>query len=289
MRPRILIVEDEAAIRQMVCMALSQENYECLEAADTTQAQAKILETIPDLLLLDWMLPGLSGVEYARRLRAEKLTQDIPIIMLTARTEEEDKVRGLQSGVDDYITKPFSMRELMARIKALLRRAAPHSDDKTIEIAGLQLDPVTHRILVHGESIKLGPTEFRLLHFFMSHPENVHSRERLLNSVWGGGVYVEERTVDVHIRRLRKALAGSGHDASFRPCARRVIDSPPRNESLMRACPHGSSRGKHRAHSGFVCPLTRELAGNRRTSDELLWFIVPGSIYLSYRYCCSGS
>jgi two-component system phosphate regulon response regulator PhoB len=212
MRPKILIVEDEAAIRQMVCMALSQENYECLEAADTTQAQAKILETIPDLLLLDWMLPGLSGVEYAHRLRAEKLTQDIPIIMLTARTEEEDKVRGLQSGVDDYITKPFSMRELMARIKALLRRAAPHNDDKTIEIAGLQLDPVTHRILVHGESIKLSPTEFRLLHFFMSHPENVHSRERLLNSVWGGGVYVEERTVDVHIRRLRKALTGSGHD-----------------------------------------------------------------------------
>jgi two-component system phosphate regulon response regulator PhoB len=212
MQPKILIVEDEAAIRQMVCMALSQENYECLEAADTTQAQAKILESIPDLLLLDWMLPGLSGVEYARRLRAEKLTRDIPIIMLTARTEEEDKVRGLQSGVDDYITKPFSMRELMARIKALLRRAAPHGDDKTIEIAGLQLDPVTHRILVHGESIKLGPTEFRLLHFFMSRPENVHSRERLLNSVWGGGVYVEERTVDVHIRRLRKALTGSGHD-----------------------------------------------------------------------------
>ena len=212
MRPKILIVEDEAAIRQMVCMALSHENYECLEAADTTQAQAKILESIPDLLLLDWMLPGLSGVEYARRLRAEKLTQDIPIIMLTARTEEEDKVRGLQSGVDDYITKPFSTRELLARIKALLRRAAPHNDDKTIEIAGLQLDPVTHRILAHGESIKLGPTEFRLLHFFMAHPENVHSRERLLNSVWGGGVYVEERTVDVHIRRLRKALTGSGHD-----------------------------------------------------------------------------
>ncbi len=212
MRTKILIVEDEAAIRQMVCMALSQENYECLEAADTAQAQAKILESIPDLLLLDWMLPGLSGVEYARRLRAEKFTQDIPIIMLTARTEEEDKVRGLQSGVDDYITKPFSTRELLARIKALLRRAAPHNDDKTIEIAGLQLDPVTHRILVHGESIKLGPTEFRLLHFFMAHPENVHSRERLLNSVWGGGVYVEERTVDVHIRRLRKALTGSGHD-----------------------------------------------------------------------------
>ena len=212
MQPKILIVEDEAAVRQMVCMALSRENYECLEAADATQAQARILEATPDLMLLDWMLPGLSGVEYARRLRTEKLTRDIPIIMLTARTEEEDKVRGLQSGVDDYITKPFSMRELTARIKALLRRAAPHNDDKAIEIAGLQLDPVTHRILVHGESIKLGPTEFRLLHFLMSHPENVHSRERLLNSVWGKGIYVEERTVDVHIRRLRKALAISGHD-----------------------------------------------------------------------------
>jgi two-component system phosphate regulon response regulator PhoB len=212
MRTKILIVEDEAAIRQMVCMALSQENYECLEAADTTQAQAKILETIPDILLLDWMLPGLSGVEYVRHLRAEKLTRDVPIIMLTARTEEEDKVRGLQSGVDDYITKPFSMRELTARIKALLRRAARHSDDKTIVIDGLQLDPVTHRILVHGEIIKLGPTEFRLLHFFMSHPESVHSRARLLNSVWGGNIYVEARTVDVHIRRLRKALEASGHD-----------------------------------------------------------------------------
>ena len=213
MRTRILIVEDEAAIRQMVCMALSQENYECLEAADTVQAQARIVESTPDLLLLDWMLPGLSGVEYARRLRAEKLTRDIPIIMLTARTEEEDKVRGLQSGVDDYITKPFSMRELMARIKALLRRTAPNSDDKIIEIGGLQLDPATHRVLAHGDGIKLGPTEFRLLHFFMSHPESVHSRERLLNNIWGEGVYVEERTVDVHIRRLRKALAGGGHDS----------------------------------------------------------------------------
>lgn len=212
MRPKILIVEDEAAIRQMVCMALSHENYECIEAADTVQAQAKILEAVPDLLLLDWMLPGLSGVEYARRLRGEKLTQAIPIIMLTARTEEEDKIRGFQSGADDYITKPFSTRELLVRIKALLRRATPHTADTMLEIAGLQLDPATHRVLADGKSIKLGPTEFRLLHFFMSHPENVHSRERLLNSVWGGGVYVEERTVDVHIRRLRKAIADTGHD-----------------------------------------------------------------------------
>jgi two-component system, OmpR family, phosphate regulon response regulator PhoB len=212
MQPKILIVEDEAAIRQMLCLALARENYECLEAADTVQAQAKILEAVPDLLLLDWMLPGLSGADYARRLRAEKLTQDIPIIMLTARTEEEDKIRGLQNGADDYITKPFSTRELLARIKALLRRTTPHNVDTALEMAGLLLDPVTHRVLAHGESVKLGPTEFRLLHFFMAHPENVHSRERLLNSVWGEGIYVEERTVDVHIRRLRQALTGGGHD-----------------------------------------------------------------------------
>jgi two-component system, OmpR family, phosphate regulon response regulator PhoB len=212
MQPRILIVEDEADIRRMVCMALSQGNYECLEAADAAEAQVKILQAVPDLLLLDWMLPGLSGVEYARRLRDGKLTQTMPIIMLTARTEEEDKIQGLQSGADDYITKPFSLRELLARIKALLRRTIPHAVDTEIEIAGLQLDPVAHRVLAHGKSIMLGPTEFRLLHFFMAHPEKVHSRERLLNGVWGGGVYVEERTVDVQIRRLRKALADSAHD-----------------------------------------------------------------------------
>jgi two-component system phosphate regulon response regulator PhoB len=212
MRTRILIVEDEAAIRQVVCLALSRENYECLEAADTIQAQAKIVERIPDLLLLDWMLPGLSGIDYARRLRAEKLTQNIPIIMLTARTAEDDKIWGLQSGVDDYITKPFSMCELTARIKALLRRTASHAEDKAIEVAGLRLDPATHRLLAHGKTIELGPTEFRLLHFFMANPENVHSRKQLLNSVWNGSVFVEERTVDVHIRRLRKTLTASGHD-----------------------------------------------------------------------------
>jgi two-component system phosphate regulon response regulator PhoB len=213
MQPKILIVEDEAAIRQMLCLALARENYECLEAADTVQAQAKILKAVPDLLLLDWMLPGLSGIDYARRLRTEKLTQDIPIIMLTARIEEQDKIRGLQNGADDYLTKPFSTGELLARIKALLRRTMPHNVDTALEMAGLLLDPVTHRVLAHGAGVKLGPTEFRLLHFFMAHPENVHSRERLLNSVWGGNVYVEERTVDVHIRRLRKALAGGGHDS----------------------------------------------------------------------------
>ncbi|TAM44469.1 MAG: phosphate regulon transcriptional regulatory protein PhoB [Gammaproteobacteria bacterium] len=209
---KILIVDDEAAIRQMVCLALSQAGYACLEAADTNEAQARILEQVPDLILLDWMLPGTSGVEYARRLRREKLTQKIPVIMLTARVEEEDKVRGLDSGADDYITKPFSTRELQARIKALLRRATPHAAEVALEVDGLQLDPATHRVSAGERHIALGPTEFRLLQFFMSHPERVHSRERLLNDVWGNNVYVEERTVDVHIRRLRKALATSGHD-----------------------------------------------------------------------------
>ncbi len=212
MRGKILIVEDEAAIRQMVCLALNQAGYECLEAVDAKQAQDTIVKQVPDLILLDWMLPQESGVDYARRLRREKLTQNIPIIMLTARTEEEDKVKGLDSGADDYITKPFSTRELQARIKALLRRTSPHATEEAVEIDGLTLDPVTHRVQAQGKTVDLGPTEFRLLHFFMTHPERVHSRERLLNGVWGDNVYVEERTVDVHIRRLRKALTPSGHD-----------------------------------------------------------------------------
>jgi len=212
MKGRILIVEDEDAIRQMVCLALSQAGYDCVEAPDASTAQARIVAEPPDLILLDWMLPSMSGVDYARRLRQEKLTQDIPIIMLTARTEEDDKVRGLDSGADDYITKPFSTRELVARIKALMRRTAPHQAEASVEADGLALDPVTHRVTAQGRGIELGPTEFRLLHFFMVHPERVHSRERLLNGVWGDNVYVEERTVDVHIRRLRKALTPSGHD-----------------------------------------------------------------------------
>ena len=209
---KILIVEDEAAIRQMVCLALVQSGYACIEAADANEAQARLIEQLPDLILLDWMLPGVSGVEYARRLRREKLTQKIPVIMLTARVEEEDKVRGLDAGADDYITKPFSTRELLARIKALLRRSTPHAAEVALDVDGLRLDPATRRVTAGDRPIALGPTEFRLLQFFMSHPERVHSRERLLNDVWGNNVYVEERTVDVHIRRLRKALAISGHD-----------------------------------------------------------------------------
>lgn len=209
---KILIIEDEQAIRDMVCLALEQAGFECAQAADAGEAQRQILAGVPDLILLDWMLPGLSGIEYARRLRQEKLTQAIPIVMLTARTQEEDKVRGLDTGADDYITKPFSPRELIARIKALLRRTAPRATDIPVAVNGLTLDPVTHRVLAGERKLSLGPMEFRLLHFFMTHPERVHSRERILDSVWGTNVYVEERTVDVHIRRLRKALTSSGHE-----------------------------------------------------------------------------
>ncbi|BAU46988.1 chemotaxis protein CheY [Sulfurifustis variabilis] len=212
MPAKILIVDDEPAIRQMVCLALNQAGYQCIEASDANEARHKILADMPDLILLDWMMPGVSGMEYARRLRHEKLTSRIPIVMLTARVEEEDKVRGLDSGADDYVTKPFSPRELLARIKALLRRTTPHATEVAVETDGLSIDPVTHRVTAHGQAVEVGPTEFRLLHFFMTHPERVHSRERLLNGVWGENVYVEERTVDVHIRRLRKALTPTGHD-----------------------------------------------------------------------------
>lgn len=209
---KILIVEDEQAIREMVCLALNQAGFDCREAADTNEAQNRILEAVPDLILLDWMLPGASGIDYARKLRREKLTQTVPIVMLTARTQEEDKVRGLDTGADDYITKPFSTRELVARIKALLRRTAPQATDQPVEVSGLSLDPVTHRVQAQGRQLDLGPMEFKLLHFFMTHPERVHSRGSILDSVWGANVYVEERTVDVHIRRLRKALTPSGFE-----------------------------------------------------------------------------
>jgi len=208
----ILIVEDEQAIREMVCLALNQAGFDCREAADTNEAQNRILEAVPDLILLDWMLPGASGIDYARKLRREKLTQTVPIVMLTARTQEEDKVKGLDTGADDYITKPFSTRELVARIKALLRRTAPRATDQPVEVSGLSLDPVTHRVQARGHKLDLGPMEFKLLHFFMTHPERVHSRGSILDSVWGANVYVEERTVDVHIRRLRKALTPSGFE-----------------------------------------------------------------------------
>ncbi len=209
---KILVVDDEPAIRALVRFALKQADLDCREAGDSVEAQALILADPPDLILLDWMLPGVSGVDYARRLRRERLTQSIPVIMLTARSDEEDKVRGLNTGADDFITKPFSPRELVARVKAVLRRVAPLSADEAVTIGGLVLDPTTHRVSAGAEPITLGPTEFRLLHFFMTHAERVHTRGRVLDGVWGNSAYVDERTVDVHIRRLRKALTASGLD-----------------------------------------------------------------------------
>ena len=212
MAGRILIIEDEPAIRQMVCLALAQAGFECQEAADTVAAQQQLLTELPDLILLDWMLPGVSGIDYARKLRADKLTRDIPIVMLTARSQEEDRIKGLDTGADDYITKPFSTRELIARIRALLRRTAPQALDQPVNMDGLALDPVTHRVQAGLQKLELGPMEFKLLHFFMTHPERVYSRAGILDSVWGSNVYIEERTVDVHIRRLRQALTPSGHN-----------------------------------------------------------------------------
>ncbi|HHM06038.1 MAG TPA: phosphate regulon transcriptional regulatory protein PhoB, partial [Gammaproteobacteria bacterium] len=209
---RILFVDDEAAIRELVDTALSRAGFEVELAADVMDAESRLVAKMPDLVLLDWMLPGVSGVEYARRLRRDDRARDLPIILLTARGEEADKVRGLDSGADDYITKPFSPRELVARINAVLRRAAPHMADEIIEVDGLCLDAASHRVTARGDVLEMGPTEYRLLHFFMTHPERVYSRGQLLDRVWGGNVYVEERTVDVHIRRLRKALSPHGHE-----------------------------------------------------------------------------
>ncbi len=210
--PRILVVEDEQAIREMLAFTLRRAEFEVLEAGDTREATEILAGTRPDLLLLDWMLPGISGVDFARRLRREEATRELPIIMLTARGEEESKLKGFAVGADDYVTKPFSNQELVARIRALLRRAGSSREEEILEIEGLTLDTAGHRVKIRGETVKLGPTEFRLLHFFMTHPERVYSRDQLLDQVWGNQVYIEDRTVDVHIRRLRKALAPFDYD-----------------------------------------------------------------------------
>ncbi|WP_321410322.1 phosphate regulon transcriptional regulator PhoB [Tolumonas auensis] len=212
MSMRVLVVEDEAPIREMLCFMLEQKGYEPVEAADFTEAVALVKEPYPELILLDWMIPGGSGIQFIKLMKQEELTRNIPIVMLTARGEEEDKVRGLEVGADDYITKPFSPKELTARIKAVMRRSAPTATEEVIDVQGLRLDPVSHRVTANELPLDMGPTEFRLLHFFMTHPERVYSREQLLNNVWGTNVYVEDRTVDVHIRRLRKAMAVTGHD-----------------------------------------------------------------------------
>lgn len=212
MAATILVVEDEPAIQELISYSLRQAGHAVLPAADAEQAMTLVNDALPDLVLLDWMLPGISGIEFARMLRRVTRTKTIPIIMLTARAEESDKVTGLEIGADDYITKPFSPRELIARIKAVLRRRLPEAADDLIDVQGLKIDPVTHRVTVNEKEIALGPTEFRLLYFLMSHAERVHSRSQLLDGVWGDHVFVEDRTVDVHIRRLRKALEGAGKD-----------------------------------------------------------------------------
>ena len=211
MTANILVVEDESAIQELIGFNLEQAGQRYLRADTAEQALEMIQGELPDLILLDWMLPGQSGIEFARRLRGDARTKKLPIIMLTARAEEEDKLRGLETGADDYITKPFSVKELQARIKAVLRRRAPEITDDVIEYHGLKLDPASHRITGQGKDVHMGPTEFRLLHFFLTHPERVYSRTQLLDHVWGDHVFIEERTVDVHIRRLRAALTKSGH------------------------------------------------------------------------------
>jgi len=213
MTANILIVEDEPAIQELLAFNVGQCGFRAIQALDVGSAMSQINRALPDLVLLDWMLPDTTGVEFARRLRADQRTRNIPIIMLTARTEERDKVIGLESGADDYITKPFSPRELMARIRAVLRRRMPEISEETVRAGGLELSPTTHRVNAKGVTLELGPTEFRILHFFMTHAERVYSRTQLLDQVWGDHVFVEERTVDVHIRRLRQALEPSGLDS----------------------------------------------------------------------------
>jgi two-component system phosphate regulon response regulator PhoB len=226
---QILIVEDEKPIRDMIAFGLRRAGFAVSEAEDSSEARARIADSRPDLLLVDWMLPDQSGLELTRSIKRNKDTQDLPVILLTARAEEQDKVAGLEGGADDYVTKPFSPRELLARIQAVLRRTSPTASGEAIEAGALKLDPVSHRVIVGEQTVSLGPTEYRLLQFFMEHPERVYARSQLLDRVWGGNVYVEERTVDVHIRRLRKALEpfacdslvqtvrGSGYRFSTRP------------------------------------------------------------------------
>jgi two-component system phosphate regulon response regulator PhoB len=206
MTPTILVVEDEPAIMELLKVNLVDAGYAVREAADAESAQQMLKESLPDLVLLDWMLPGQSGLALAKQLRADARTRELPMIMVTARTDEADKVAGLEAWVDDYVTKPFSPRELKARIKSVLRRRAPEAAQEALEVGPIRLDPTTHRVSANGDPVELGPTEFRLLRFLLARPERVHSRAQLLDQVWGDHVYIEERTVDVHIRRLRLAL-----------------------------------------------------------------------------------
>ncbi len=212
MSKQVLIVEDERPIREMVSFSLRRAGFEVREAEDSRSARASLADRRPDLILIDWMLPDMSGLELTRAIKRDRDTRGLPVIMLTARAEEGDKVAGLEGGADDYVTKPFSPRELIARINAVLRRSAPNGDGELIAVEGLALDQASHRVLVGERTVPLGPTEYRMLEFFMTHPERVYTRDQLLDRVWGGNVYVEERTIDVHIRRLRKALEEFGYD-----------------------------------------------------------------------------
>lgn len=212
MTAKILVVEDEPAVRDMIVFVLTQTEFQVQQAVDAAEARKNVAANPPDMILMDWMLPGTSGVDLTRELKQDRLTRDIPVVLLTARGEEDDKVRGLECGAEDYITKPFSPRELVARIKVILRRISPHVSEETVVAGILTLDPSTHRVTVDEDAVDLGPTEFRLLHFFLTHQEKVFSRSRLLDLVWGTNVFIEERTVDVHIRRLRKALEPHGVD-----------------------------------------------------------------------------
>jgi two-component system, OmpR family, phosphate regulon response regulator PhoB len=212
MNPTILVVEDEPAIQDLIQINLEMGGYRVLVKPSAEEALKHVQNELPDLALLDWMLPGMSGVDLAKKLRGDSRTKTLPIIMLSARGEENDKLRGLETGADDYMTKPFSLRELEARIKAVLRRRAPELTEDTIEYHGLKLDPAAHKVTGNAQTLTMGPTEFRLLHFFMTHLERVYSRTQLLDLVWGDHVFIEERTVDVHIRRLRSALQPAGYD-----------------------------------------------------------------------------
>jgi two-component system phosphate regulon response regulator PhoB len=236
--PSVLVVEDESAIAELIALHLRHSGFDVVQARDAEEAVAAVNRVLPDLVLLDWMLPGESGLALARRWRGQSRTRELPIIMLTARAEEADKVAGLDVGADDYLTKPFSPKEMMARVRAVLRRRAPEALDAAVEIAGLRLDPATRRVTreVDGvlRDVKVGPTEFRLLHFLMTHPERVHSRAQLLDRVWGDHVFIEERTVDVHVKRLREALAGVGGSAlveTVRGAGYRMTQQPARTEA----------------------------------------------------------
>ena len=207
---RVLVVEDESAIAELIAINLRHAGHEVTLATTAAQAHDEVSRALPDLVVLDWMLPGESGLALARRWRADARTRELPLILLTARAEEADKVAGLDAGADDYLSKPFSTSELLARIRAVLRRRAPQALDEQVELDGLVIDPATRRVTCEGREVKVGPTEFRLLHFLMKHPERVHSRSNLLDRVWGDHVFIEERTVDVHIKRLREALSPAG-------------------------------------------------------------------------------